>query len=119
MVGGAGEGEAGQELTWGCDGPIGREPRGGRPSAREPAVSVRGAPDAGAVPVRAHSPGLLRHRVPGPGPVRRVALPAHRRPAVPDAGPAVVENHAGAVRGGRGYRDHLVLRARAAVAGVD
>src|SRR4029077_2403631 len=61
------------------------------------AVPVRGAPDAGALAGRAHPAGVLRHRLPRPGPVRRVAVPAHRGPAVPDAGPALVQDHAGPV----------------------
>src|SRR5579875_180659 len=50
---------------------------------------VRGAAGAGALAGRTHPPGVLRHRVPGPCAVRRVPLPARRRPALPHARAAV------------------------------
>jgi hypothetical protein len=93
-------------LRWGVDG-------------CKPALPVRGAADAGAVARRAHPSGVLRHRLPSPRAVRRVPLSAHRRPAMADAGETLVADHARTVRGGRRHRHDLVLRARAAMAGVD
>ena len=52
---------------------------------------VLGAPDAGAVARRAHPAGVLRHRLPRDGPVRRGAVPAHRRPDLQGARQALVE----------------------------
>src|ERR1700733_2007836 len=78
-------------------------------NGRQPALPVRGAADAGAVAFRAHSAGVLRHRVPRARAVRRVALPADRGPTVPDPGAAVVADHAGAVRGRGGDRHDPVL----------
>ena len=60
--------------------------------------------------------GVLRDRVPGDGAVRRVALPAHRRPAVPHARAALDAGDGRAVRGRRDHRHDPQLRDGAAVA---
>jgi hypothetical protein len=48
-----------------------------------------------------------------------MAVPANRGRALPDDRPPMEQDHARAVRRRRGHRYHLVLRAWAAVAGVD
>src|SRR5260370_26286398 len=106
------EGRGDTGVGWERDAPVGCGHSGG------PAVPVRGAADAGAVAGRAHSAGLLRPRAPGPGAVRRVAVPAHPRSAVPAAGPALVRSPAPAVRRLRTHPPHVVLPARPSCAGV-
>ena len=60
-----------------------------RPAARAAhgvsRLPAAGAADAGAVARGAHPARLLRDRLPGARALRRVALPAHRRPALPHA----------------------------------
>ena len=89
-----------------------------RPAARgrEPGLPAPGAADAGAVVRGAHPARLLRDRVPGARAVRRVALPAHRRPALPDARQALVEGDDRAVRRRRRHRHDPQLRVRPALA---
>ena len=79
---------------------------------------LAGAADAGAVARRAHPARLLRDRVPGARALRRVALPPHRRPALPDARDALVEGDDHAVRGRRRDRHDPQLRVRPALAAV-
>src|SRR5579859_54910 len=86
---------------------------------RQPAVPLPGAADAGAVAGRAHPAGVLRHRVPRARPRRRVPVPAHGRSALPDPRQALVADHAGAFRGRRRHGHHPLLRAWAALAGLD
>src|SRR5437763_16980623 len=66
-----------------------------RASSGAAGLPAAGQADAGALLRGAHPARLLRDRLPGAGVVCRVALPAHGRSALPDAGEALDEGDGG------------------------
>src|SRR5918999_5034207 len=91
--------------------------RGTRRAGRA-GVPASGTPDAGHVVHGPHPARLLRHRLPGDGPVPRGALAAHARPALQGARPALVQGHADPVRDRRRDRHDPLVRDGPAVARV-